>query len=84
MTRPTTTLIPVRKAWMTSTQVAAVFGVSRETIRRWATAPAGEKPRLPPHHHTHGGHLRFDPDDIIARLNSDELTDNPTDRKDHS
>jgi excisionase family DNA binding protein len=55
---------PPDKHLLTTTELAARYAVDAATVRRWAAA--GE---IPIDSKTPGGHYRFDPAAVDARLN---------------
>lgn len=51
--------------WITSSEAAAMLGVTRNTLRRWCRAGDG-----PTHYITPGGEMRFKVADVQAWLES--------------
>jgi excisionase family DNA binding protein len=64
--------MPPDKRLMTTTELAARYAVDPATVRRWAAAG-----QIPIDSKTPGGHNRFDPAAVDARLNRTPNQEHP-------
>jgi excisionase family DNA binding protein len=58
--------------WLSPSQAADRLGVSTRTFRRYVAAGL-----IAPVHRTHGGHGRFDPDDVDRLIDADPPDSTP-------